>query len=107
MMIRTYGSDITLAANAETVETLVTGKEGIRKTVRRLAWEQNAGVDCRAYIDTDRIVDAGSEVEALDSNWLDVDAELAAGQELKVGGYNNTGGAITAKFVVQIEESGI
>jgi len=104
-MIRSVNRDITAAANGETLETFVSGVEGVERRVTEIRFQQVADLDLRGYIDQDRIVDVGGECEENDTNPVPVDCPVPVGKIFAAGFQNNTGAPQTMKITVFFEET--
>ena len=104
MSMRSRSYDVVAAANAETTQEVITGRTGIRRRISHIWMEQNASMVLRAYVDQDRLVEVGCEVEQADFQPVMVDRELQDGETFIVAWNNETGGALTARIVVFYEE---
>lgn len=104
-MNRTINKDIAAAANAETLQDYITGKDNPVITVKAIRFEYVADMDVRGYIDQDRIVDFGGECAAVVPVEIPVNRLLAKGETFRAGFLNGTGGALTKKLTVILEET--
>lgn len=103
-MIKTLTKDVTVAANSETTESFLSGLDGVARTIRKIWWEVNAGVEVVAYIDQEKIVDASGDCDAFTELPIEVNAGLSTGINFRAGFKNNTGSSVTAKITVEYEE---
>ena len=99
-MKRSITKVVVAAANTETVVDALTGKKDAPRRIDHIAFEQTADMDLRCYLDQDRIVDAASECEQFDSQFVPVDLDLLEGAVFKVGFANSTGGGLTKHITI-------
>lgn len=99
-MIRSITKLVAALANTETVVDFLTGKKDVPRHVDKVAFEQTTDMDLRCYLDQDRIVDAASECEQFDSEFVPVDLDLPEGAVFKAGFANATGGTLSKHITV-------
>lgn len=96
---------VTIPANTEYVEAILTSTAEEPKRIVSLHFEKNTNLDFRAYIERERIVDFDSDLLPDNKPYLEVGIDLPVGQTLKVGAYNNSGSSVTVAIGVAYELS--
>ncbi len=99
-MIRSITKLVAALANTETIVEALTGRKDVPRKIVKIAFEQTADMDLRCYLDQDRIVDAASECEQFDSQFVEVDLDLLEGGVFKVGFANSTGGTLSKHITI-------
>ena len=94
---------VTIPANTEYVEAILTSTSEEPKKVVSLHFEKNTNLDFRAYIERERILDFDSDLLPDNKPYLDIGIDLPVGQTLKVGAYNNSGSSVTVAIGVAYE----
>jgi len=102
--MKSITEDVTVADGEETTADVITGREGVRRTIKSVWFEQNDQTNLVAYIDQERVVQVGSEVAQADYMPVPVDRELEDGQTFSVGFANSSGSSVTAKASVFFDE---
>jgi len=97
----------TIADGAEDVYPLLAGMSGKSRRVVSLSGELTALLYFRIYRDAEQFVDIPCDViKAASPQWIPMDIPLAEGQQLNVGYWNNTAGAVNVQeIVIAYEES--
>jgi len=104
-MMRSILNVVVTPANSEVLASVITGSPSLNRRVVAIWFEQTASMDLRGYLNTDRVVEVASEVEAADHNPVPVDIVLMSGDEFKVGWNNGTAGSLTKHIVTFVEET--
>lgn len=94
---------VTIPANSENVEALLTSTAEEPKRIATIFFEKNTNLDFRAYIERERIVDFDSDLLPDNKPYIEVGIDLPVGQTLKVGAYNNSGSSVTVAIGVAYE----
>jgi len=94
---------VTIPANTEYVEAILTSTAEETKRIVSLHFEKNTNLDFRAYIERERILDFDSDLLPDNKPYLEVGVDLPVGQTLKVGAYNNSGSSVTVAIGVAYE----
>jgi len=89
-----------IADTAEDLTDMLAGMSGKNRRVVALLGERTAEVYFRVYRDGEQIIDVPTAQVTAYAPILPCDIPLAEGQLLKVGYYNNTGGAITTQEII-------
>jgi len=104
-MIRHRTVTLTVPGGAELTAPVLDGKDGVSRKVHNVLPQQTAGMNLRAYLNTDQVIDVPSNmIGATAPPWIPAEVPLAVGDTFNVGFLNTTGGALTAYAVIQYEE---
>jgi len=88
-----------IADGAEDLTDMLAGASGKNRRIVSFTGEQTDLQYIRIYRDAEQMVDVISDALTATEPWLKLDIPLAEGQLLKVGYWNNTGGAVTTQEV--------
>ncbi len=98
---------VTYAASSEGLAVALTSTDQVKRRILSVIPEQTASVRVRAYIEGDQIIDAPSNLfGAYTDPRFVVDRELAVGEQLSVGFFDEAGAGDTDWIIVEYEESG-
>lgn len=103
-MIRTDFVAVVCGGGGEQVENVLNGIEGIARRVRRVLLPPTADAAVVAYINTDRVALADSNILPALDPWVEIDRVLAAGETLSVGIRDLAAGGHTLNVIYQWEE---
>lgn len=96
-----------IADGSEDLSDMLSGQSGKNRKVVSFTGEQTSLQYIRIYRDAEQVVDLVSDALTSTFPFLTLDIPLAEGQLLKVGYWNNTGGAVTTQEVcIGYEETG-
>lgn len=94
---------VTVPAGQEVISSLLISTSEEPKTIRRLYFAKQSYFVFRAYVERERILDMHNDVIPTNRPYLDIDIPLPIGQELKVGGYNESAGSVDCYVGVGFE----
>jgi len=96
---------VTTVAGAEVLVDALTGLAEKKRRVIKIHCEQGVDLRLRVYKDQERIMDTAVECEDFDTNGIECDIPLEAGNMLKVG-YQSDGATAAAHYAtVDFEEN--
>lgn len=103
-MIRSISKDITIVANGEATEDIVTGSADKNYVVRVVTGEAHDDLTLVGYLDQDKVIEVALSADAALRQFLPVDLPIPVGQTFKLGVDDAGSGLANAGVVAMIQE---